>query len=115
MENATGPGENKLRPIRKKEQTFLKRELEHWRWLNLLDDEQASAISVLYGPAKERCLQVFMGLGAMLVRLRLHFPRVSLLGSFFDNDRKAFKIMLAYNTTSILWEALADNKHGGLL
>ena len=72
MENSsTGPEGGKLRPIRKKEQAFLTRELEHWRWLNLLDERQASAISALYEPAKERFLQVLMGLGAMLIGLGL--------------------------------------------
>jgi uncharacterized membrane protein len=72
MDNPTGLEEEaKLRPIRKKEQAFLTRELEHWRWLNLLDDRQASAIAALYEPARERFLQVFMGLGAMLVGLGL--------------------------------------------
>ena len=73
MEKITGAeeGELKLRPIRKKEQAFLTRELEHWRWLNLLDDRQASAISALYEPAGARFLQIFTALGAMLVGLGL--------------------------------------------
>ena len=71
MEKPTEAGEVKLRPIRKTEQAFLARELEHWRWLNLLDDEQVSAISALYEPSRERFIQIFMGLGAMLVGLGL--------------------------------------------
>ena len=71
MENLAGPGNAKLRPIRRKDLAFLARELEYWRELKLLDDGQAASIPALYEPVKERFLQVFMGLGALLVGLGL--------------------------------------------
>ena len=82
--------EEKLRPIRKKEQAFLTRELEYWRQLNLLEDGQAYAISALYEPTKERFLQVLMGLGALLVGLGL----LSYIAANWMALSRVFKIAL---------------------
>ncbi|MDR2528027.1 MAG: DUF2157 domain-containing protein [Synergistaceae bacterium] len=114
------------RPIRKKEQAFLTRELGYWQQINLVGEKQAAAISGLYEPAKERFLQVFMALGALLVGLGVlsavaanweilgRAVKVSLIvGGYVLAMAAAYGFELSYPYTSRAFLLLGSFLYGG--
>jgi uncharacterized membrane protein len=117
---------SQMRPIRKREQAFLTRELGYWRQINLVDEGQAAAISNLYEPTKERFLQVFMGLGAMLAGLGVlsyvaanwevlgRAAKVALIvGGYVLSIAAAYGLELSYPYTSRAFLLLGSFLYGG--